>query len=60
MIRRLLALFSARWCNTHGRYDSDFCGPCLKVRLSREERSDRRPEWTKAQGQWPIKRKDVA
>lgn len=49
-----------RVCPVHDhRYRSDFCPPCLRARDAREQRVDRRPEWTKAEGPWP-RRKDVA
>lgn len=56
MIRRVLARLVGHWCGTHERgFRSDFCPECLGWRIAKEESSDKRPEWTKAEGSWPIK-----
>lgn len=56
MIRRALAKIVGEWCERHERgFSSDFCPECLRYRIAKAEASDTRPEWTKAEGVWPIK-----
>lgn len=43
-------------CRAHDlRYRSDFCGRCIKTLVLRSETLDTRPEWTRAEGLWPLK-----
>jgi hypothetical protein len=57
VIRRWIAKLVGRWCIRHERgYSSDFCPECMRYRVARSEASDTRPEWTKAEGSWPINR----
>ena len=57
MIRDLWHWMVGRWCEAHQvRYRSHFCGQCITAQQIREQTRDKRPEWLRADGSWPVRR----
>lgn len=58
MIRKLMAALVGNYCkDCDTYYRTDLCPRCNKVRFYRHETTDRRPEWTRADGKWPEKKR---
>jgi hypothetical protein len=56
-MRRIFYAIFGHFCERHEKgFRSDFCGECMEERYQLASRIDSRPEWTRAEGAWPIRK----